>query len=216
GKSKNPLVDLPLPAAEVVAGVDLVIVSHLHGDHFDQAAQDLLPKNAPLLCSPVDEPALQEKGFTHLIPVQDHVTWQGITVHRTAGRHGTSPKILQMMGQVMGFILQAEGEPTLYWAGDTVWYDEIEAVIARFDPDVIVIHPCGAVWGDGELIVMDAEQAVSVCRAAPLAMVIATHMEALDHATITRDMLRRTAREAGITPEQLRIPQDGDEVGSFK
>nr|MDJ0757268.1 MBL fold metallo-hydrolase [Ardenticatenaceae bacterium] len=44
GKSKNPLVDLPLPAAEVVAGVDLVIVSHLHGDHFDQAAQDLLPK----------------------------------------------------------------------------------------------------------------------------------------------------------------------------
>jgi hypothetical protein len=40
--------------------------------------------------------------------------------------------------------------------------------------------------------------------------VIATHMESLDHATISRSDLRQYAQAQGITPEQLRIPLDGE------
>ncbi len=50
GKSPNPLVELPIPPEEVIAGVDGVLVSHLHSDHFDPAARDLLPKDIPILC----------------------------------------------------------------------------------------------------------------------------------------------------------------------
>jgi hypothetical protein len=64
------------------------------------------------------------------------------------------------------------------------------------DPDVIVTHSCGALW-DGTLIVMDAEQTLDLCEAAPHATVIATHMEALDHATVSRAALRRRPRRAG-------------------
>jgi L-ascorbate metabolism protein UlaG (beta-lactamase superfamily) len=31
---------LPLPIEEILAGVDLVIVSHLHADHFDDVAKE--------------------------------------------------------------------------------------------------------------------------------------------------------------------------------
>ena len=59
GKSANPLVDLPLPAEEILAGVDCVLVSHLHPDHFDDAARELLPKDSMMFCNPGDESALE-------------------------------------------------------------------------------------------------------------------------------------------------------------
>jgi L-ascorbate metabolism protein UlaG (beta-lactamase superfamily) len=40
---RNPLVPLPMRVEEVVAGVDAVLVTHLHADHFDEAAIRALP-----------------------------------------------------------------------------------------------------------------------------------------------------------------------------
>jgi hypothetical protein len=57
---------------------------------------------------------------------------------------------------------------------------------------------------------MDAVQTIEVCRAAPSAIVIATHMEALDHATVSRADLRSFAEESGINTNQLLIPADGE------
>ena len=212
GKSRNPLLDLPVPAEQVVADTDLVVVSHLHSDHFDSTARALLSKDIPLLCSPVDEAAVRELGFAKVIVAEDKVTWEGIDFYRTAGRHGTSQAVLGDMGEVSGFVLEAEGTPSLYWAGDTVWYEGVSDVLKTFKPEIIVVHACGAVWGDQELIVMDAEQVIKVCRSAPSATVIATHMEALDHTTVSRDALRRMTRNAGISNEQLLIPQDGERI----
>ncbi len=38
---RNPLVELPVPAEEVLADVDVVLVTHLHNDHFDAMAGQL-------------------------------------------------------------------------------------------------------------------------------------------------------------------------------
>jgi L-ascorbate metabolism protein UlaG (beta-lactamase superfamily) len=111
----------------------------------------------------------------------------------------------------MGFSIAASSEPSLYWAGDTVLYPAVESIIATAKPDVIIVHACGARW-DGDLITMDAAEAVATCRLAPDATVIATHMESLDHATVSRDELRRHAREHGISPRQLLIPMDGETI----
>ena len=67
-------------------------------------------------------------------------------------------------------------------------------------------------WGDHVLIVMDAAQTVAVRHAAPNSTVIATHMEALDHATVTREALRKYAEAQGIEPERLLIPLDGEKI----
>jgi len=209
GVSPNPLVDLPMPAQDVVSGIEMAIISHLHGDHFDPEAETLLPKTLPIFCQPADETKLREKGFTGVTPVEDSVTWAAISLTRTPGEHG-SGTWAEQLGPVSGFVFRAENEPTVYWAGDTIWCDAVKRVIDETQPDIIITHSSGAILGDSGPIVMDAAQTIAVCQAAPQATVIATHLESLDHGMVSRAELREAAEAAGIQPDQLLIPSDGE------
>lgn len=206
GVSLNPLVDLPCTPEEVFSGAERVILSHLHSDHFDPAAEAWMPKATPVLCQPCDAQALRDRGFTDVTPVADTLRWEGITIQRTHCQHG-SGAVLDDMGQASGFVLRAQGEPTVYWAGDTVWCDAVAEVLEREKPDVTVLHASGAMWGAGTLILMDAEQVMRVCRTGTT--VVATHMEAYDHGTVTRAALRARAEAEGIPAARLLIPEDG-------
>jgi L-ascorbate metabolism protein UlaG (beta-lactamase superfamily) len=207
------MVDLPLPTAEIAAGLDCILVSHLHRDHFD--AVEALPHDVPLFCQPGDEEHIISRGFTQVRSLADTLDWNGLRLTRVGGRHGNGA-VGRMMGHVSGFVFTAAGEPTLYWAGDTINCPEVTATIARFRPAVIVTHSCGATWpdesGTRHLIVMDAAQTIDVCRITPAGRIVATHMEALDHATLSRAELRTAAEAAGISAAQLHIPADGAEL----
>jgi L-ascorbate metabolism protein UlaG (beta-lactamase superfamily) len=189
----------------------MIIVSHLHSDHFDPAAQELLPKETPILCQPEDDLTIRAKGFRDVIPVEDTINWEGITIARTLCEHG-SGDVLREMGNASGFVFRSQNEPTVYWAGDTIWCEAVASAISHYQPNIIVTHSCGAVWGPNVLIVMDAAQTVSVCRTALKSTVIATHMDSLDHATVSRQALREYASANGIGQDQLRIPLDGEKI----
>ena len=47
----NPLVDLPMPVEDIINGIDAVIVTHLHLDHWDDIAKEVLPKEIKLFCA---------------------------------------------------------------------------------------------------------------------------------------------------------------------
>lgn len=208
GRSPNPLVDLPVPVGDILDGVELVVVSHLHSDHFDRTAKEVVPKHLPVICQPGDEAAIRDAGFSDVIPLADTLVWNGLSFTRCEASHGVGP-VAGKMGNVMGFLLEAPDEPSLYWAGDTVLYPPVVASILKHLPQVVVTHSCGARW-DGDLIVMDAAETVLVAELAPWATVIATHMEALDHATVGRSDLRQAAERAHIAPDRLKIPRDGE------
>jgi L-ascorbate metabolism protein UlaG (beta-lactamase superfamily) len=212
GRSPNPLVDLPCSPDEVLAGVELIIVSHLHSDHFDPEAQRLIPKAWPIICQPGDEVTIRGRGFQQVTPLTDSLQWQGIRISRVPGQHGEG-EVLAEMGPVSGFVFQTPNEPTIYWVGDTIWYEGVQATIEKFRPHIIITHSCGAIWNGSGPIVMDAAQTVAVCRAAPASTVVATHMDALDHAQVSRADLRIYAEAAGISDRQLLIPADGDALG---
>lgn len=209
GKSRNPMVELPMMPDAVLENVEMVLVSHLHRDHFDQAAWERLPKDIALYCQPGNETTIKEKGFTDVRVLHDSADWEGIQLTRTAGQHGTGVWA-ERMGQVSGFVIQKTGERTLYWTGDTIWYDGVEQAIRAYQPDVIVTHSCGAEFEPHEPIVMDAAQTIAVCRAAPQAIVVAVHLDVLDHSTVSRADLRAYADAQGISAHQLVIPNDGD------
>ncbi|MCJ7733304.1 MAG: MBL fold metallo-hydrolase [Anaerolineales bacterium] len=215
GISPNPLVDLPVSENEIIEGIEMVMISHMHSDHFDPAAKEILSKDLPIFCQPGDESQIQAAGFQQVSPVQETVIWEGISITRTAAQHG-SGEVLKDMGAASGFIFQANNEPTLYWVGDSIWIDAIDEVIRKYQPEIIITHSGGAVWGDQVLIIMDADQTIKVCRAAPQAAVVAIHLEALDHGTISRSGLRAIAEREGIKPGLLLIPDDGETLSFNK
>ncbi|RDJ23072.1 MBL fold metallo-hydrolase [Bosea caraganae] len=210
GRSQNPMVDLPEPIETILAGVEQLIVSHLHADHFDEVAKARIPKHLPLICQPGNEETITAAGFQSVVPLENFLRLGSIVIKRHPAQHGTGA-VVEKMGRVMGFSLEAPGEPTLYWCGDSVLYPPLLETVAAIRPDVIVTHSCGAKW-DETLIVMDAEQTLDLCAAAPGATVIATHMEALDHATISRAALREAAEARGIGADRLLIPADGETI----
>ena len=210
-----PLIDLPMTdeqLAELLAQVDAVFVTHRHRDHWDNRATEIVPRHLPLFCQPEEAAAFTDQAFSEVIPVDNTAQWSGITISRTGGRHGTG-EIGQRMGQVSGFVLQAQGEPTLYLAGDTIWCSEVEDALSRFHPDVTFLNAGAAQFLVGDPITMTAEDVIQVCRALPSTEVVAVHMEAVNHCLLTRGQLQKAIEAAGLL-EQVKIPADG-EVVSF-
>ncbi len=193
---RNPTVELPFPPEEVVHGLDAVLVTHRHKDHFDDTAERLLPRDVPVFCQPEDATALRELGLDARA-VEETLDWDGLTWHRVPARHGHGA-VAEALAPVSGFVL---GE--LYLAGDTVWYEAVEETIERFSPRVAVVHAGGASFLEGGLIVMGIDDVREVASRVPV--VVCVHMEALNHCFLSRTDL--AAADRGV-----RTPGDGETV----
>jgi len=207
---KNPLVDLPIPIEKTLDGVEAVLVTHTHLDHWDATAAERLPKHLPLFGQPEDEAKFRSQGFTHVQSVTPSVRWEGIEIVRTGGQHGKG-EIAKMLAPVSGFVLRAPGEPTLYIAGDTIWCDEVQQAIREHQPRLIVVNAGAAQFLEGDPITMTADDVIQTCHAAPDAQVVAVHMESINHCLLSRADLAFQL-EAARTIGQVAIPQDGDWV----
>jgi L-ascorbate metabolism protein UlaG (beta-lactamase superfamily) len=183
----NPLVELPLPAAQVVDGVDLCIVTHLHSDHFDDAAAEVLPRDLAVLTQPESAAALRERGFTNVFTTHPQIPM-------TRGRHG-SGEIGEAMGAVSGWVVDG-----VYVAGDTIWCEEVEAAIGQHEPHTIVLNGSGARFLTGGPIVMDTGDVARV-RELTTATVIVVHLEAINHCVEPRSAYRAI--------EGVNVPDDG-------
>jgi len=205
--SDNPLVALPVDPSGL-KNTDAIIVTHTHTDHFDEAAVQVLPHNRLLFCQPTDTAQIAAAGFTNAIGIDAAYQWDEITITRTAGQHGTG-KIGQKMGPVSGFVLESSHEPSLYIAGDTIWCTEVQEVLDKHQPQVIICFAGGAQFASGDPITMTKEDILAVCRYAPAAQIIAVHLEAWNHCSLTRQALKDYAVENMIA-DQLYIPDDGE------
>ncbi|MDR9857022.1 MBL fold metallo-hydrolase [Paenibacillus sp. VCA1] len=204
---RNPLVPLPAPMGTWLQP-DAVLLTHLHPDHWDAASSEVLAKTMPVWCQPNEGDAVRADGFTNVTEIGESISYEGTTIFRTAGQHGTG-EIGKRMGQVSGYVFQAEGEPTLYIAGDTIWCDDVKEVLDRYRPDVTVVNAGGAQFLEGGPIIMDENDVVSLCRYASYTQVAAVHMEAINHCFTTRANLKDRLNAEGLVG-QVRIPLDGE------
>lgn len=208
-KIPSPTTELPFPVEQIMEGIDAIIVTNIHPNHFDPETAVMLDKSIPVFTANEETKSqIEGFGYTSVTVLKDEGTnFDGVILIRTEAMHGESPD--HAAGPVCGIILQAAGEPVLYVAGDTVYYKGVERALEQYRPDVVVLNACGAeLMGLGRLI-MGAEDVLKVCEAAPDAAIIASHMDAVNHATVSRTGLRDFLRKHG-KDGRVSIPEDGE------
>lgn len=209
-----PLADLPEPVESVLSGIDFYLLTHLHPDHFDMDMRTgrlgpMLNKRTPIYVQNGEEAALlRENRFIEVGYLQDGgVRFGRGTVYRTSASHGEE----RPCGPSSGLVFKSPQEKTLYIAGDTVWYEGVLQNLKTFSPDVVVLNACAAsLEGYGHLI-MDDEAIERVHDVLPDAQIIASHMDTVAHATLTRKTLKERLEKRGLADKVL-IPEDGEKM----
>lgn len=205
----NPLVDLPMPLEDIISQLDAIILTHLHVDHFDEAAKKRLPKNIKVFVQDKnDAEEVMNLGFTDVEILTDYTIFHGIKLIKTPGEHGRG-EILKIIGDVCGVILDHADEDKLYIAGDTVWYSGIRSVINIHNPDVIVVNGGDNQFYEGSSLIMNEYDIYQVAKESPDSKIVVVHMEAVNHWNLSRARLQEFL-EANDLSSRIFIPADGE------
>lgn len=204
----NPLVSLPISLDHII-NVDAVIVTHLHLDHFDAAAKEVLPKDIKMFVqNEEDANEVRSAGFQNVEVLQEETAYEGIQLFKTKGEHGRGV-ILNIVGSVCGVVFKHPDEKALYVAGDTVWYEAVHKAIDTHKPEIIVVNGGDNQFHEGGSLVMGKDDVYEVYKAAPNAKIIVVHMEAVNHWTLSRKELKGFIQDKEI-PSHILVPDDGE------
>ncbi|MGA9289040.1 MAG: MBL fold metallo-hydrolase [Anaerobacillus sp.] len=206
----NPTVELSTSRNDII-DVDAVIVTHLHPDHFDDKAKEVLPKEIVIFAqNKEDVEVIKGEGFRNVFSLEEESAFGDVTLSRTDGKHGAG-EILKQTGQVCGIAFAHPNEKTLYVAGDTLFNADVQEAIQKNEPEVIVVNAGAAQFLEGGPITMTKEDVVQTHNEAPDATIVAVHMESLNHCLLTRDELKQFVEEKELSNKVL-IPDDGQNL----
>lgn len=203
---KCPMNTLPDTPENILRDVDCCLVTHLHFDHF---SPDYLPKDLRIIAqNSEDAEKICQMGFQNVDSFESDVLTVGdVVLHKTKAIHGDSNEAVEKMGKVCGYVFESHSEKCLYLAGDTVYCEDVEQTILQHQPEVIILNCCEATTPLGRLI-MNLSDIEKSCKAAPQAIVVASHLNSVNHALLTRKDIIRFANESGLS--MIRVPNDGE------
>lgn len=207
---RNPILDLPANAMDIINKTTHCLVTHLHPDHLDEAAMDFLKsKNIPVTCSIKDEKVLRKRGLnvTATVDYWKKSDFLGGSIQGIPARHGYG-FVAKPMGNVMGFYIELPDEKTIYLSSDTIYTPDVDRVLREYKPDIGVVA-CGTAQLDiFKPLLMTMEDIIRFVRNTP-SRVIANHLEAVNHCPTTRRGLREELIKQGLSEKTL-IPEDGE------
>jgi L-ascorbate metabolism protein UlaG (beta-lactamase superfamily) len=201
-------------------GLDLVLLSHLHGDHFDRVARAGLGRDLPVVSTPAAARRLRRWGFDHAAGM---ATWDSTTL--TSGEHRLT--ITAVPGQhapglargilppVMGSVLELSGPDReqfrLYISGDTLAYPWLASVVERTGPlDAAVLH-LGGTRLLGLLVTMDDRQGADLVDLLGPRVVVPVHYD--DYGVFKSPLADFVATfEERQLPGSLRVVHRGQSV----
>ena len=182
---------LTKPAMDIrdLPPIDLIVLSHFHGDHFDQVAERDLNKSLPIATTPEAVAELGERGFNNAYGVE---TWSSFTVRKgeaqlriisTPGRHGP-PLSHLVLPDVMGSILEFQSSDRtlfrMYITGDTLVIDDLKEIPRRYpNLDLSLLH-LGGTRVLGIMVTMDAKQGLELLQIVKPMLAIPIHYNDYD------------------------------------
>jgi len=201
----EPAIDI-----ENLPPIDFCILSHYHGDHFDQLVEEKLRKDLPIITTKHAANELKEKNFTRTIALD---TWDTtnirkgkMTIKLTAlpGKHG--PAIVHyalppVMGSMLDFTIDNNNKQLLrlYISGDTLVYDDLKEIPKRFPEIDIGLFHLGGTRILGILVTMDDEQGIEAVKLINPETVIPIHYNDYDVFKSSLEDFKRAAEKAGIS-----------------
>jgi L-ascorbate metabolism protein UlaG (beta-lactamase superfamily) len=176
--------------------LDAALISHDHHfDNLDRSGRALVTSDA--VDAVVTHPAAARRlgrerdaagvagQVTGLGAGSSTTLRHGIRITGMPARHG--PRFTPQVGEVAGFLLEAEGEPSVWITGDTVMTPAVRAAArAHRGVDVLIVH-CGAVRFPRvpllgrALFTFTAAEVVELCRLVDPRVVVPVHRSGWSH-----------------------------------
>ena len=209
------------PAVEIedLPPLDFVLLSHLHGDHFDRLAERKLNKATPIVSNRHATSYLQKVGFTKTHALK---TWEPLDVRKgeanlrltsLPGTHGPGP-LGAVLPPVMGSMLEfgrVGEEPRLrmYVSGDTLVHDRLREIPRRFpEVDLAMLH-LGGTKVLGIFVTMDAEQGLEAMRIINARTTVPIHYNDYTRFESPLEDFKRAVANAGLD-DRVRYLGHGD------
>jgi len=127
----------PRPHLGPLTDLDLVLISHLHLDHYDPASLRLVAKDTPIVGPPGSASSLRWRGFTevHELGCGERLRIGPLDIVAVDARHRGTRHPLARRTPSNGYIIS--GSRDVYFAGDTglfegmtdLWHDEIDVAL---------------------------------------------------------------------------------------
>jgi L-ascorbate metabolism protein UlaG (beta-lactamase superfamily) len=178
----------PALSPEQLPELDLVVLSHLHGDHWDRRAHRGLDHQLPIVTTPHASKRLQLRGFPRAIGLRtwgSHELAKGSTRLRITSMPGQhAPGLLRrVLPPVMGSLLEFGSisqpvELRMYLTGDTLFVDDLREIPVRYPAlDAAVLHLGGTRLPGGLMVTMDAIQGANLLELLKPRLAIPVHYD---------------------------------------
>jgi L-ascorbate metabolism protein UlaG (beta-lactamase superfamily) len=204
--------------------LDGILLSHMHGDHWDRIATKSLPKETPVVTTPEAAKCLSDRGFTgtaDLRPWQTHEFTRGtdtLRITSVPGVHGPGPlaRLLpQVMGSVVELVRGGVAGPEVSWrgfiSGDTLYRPVLGEVLERCGPLDVLIPHLGGTRALGLTVTMDGRQGADLVELLKPPVTVPVHYDDYDRfKSPLGDFVTEVARRR--LPGELRPVQRGETI----
>jgi len=200
----NPAIEL-----DQLPPIDLVVLSHMHEDHFDKLVQEKLARDTPIVTTKEASEALKKLGFTRTYGLSK---WGRLEVEKgdarlritaAPGRHG-KVGMQALLPTVMGSVLDfgpdtAAPSYRMYISGDTLVYDDLQNIPQRFPGiDLALLHLGGTRILGVFKVTMDGKDGVQLMQIVQPRHAIPIHYNDYDVFKSPLADFAREVKEAGL------------------
>ncbi len=211
----------PAILPEDLPDLDAVLLSHLHGDHWDRIAYATIDRDTTVVTTQAAARALSSRGFratSDLRPWQVHeIGGDGETLRITSvpGVHGPGP-LARVLPPVMGSVLELlDDSGAVSWrgyvTGDTLFRPWLAEVLQRCGPLDVVVPHLGGTKALGITVTMDGRQGADLVELLQPPVTVPVHFDDYDRFTSPLgDFVREVADRRA--PGEVRVVQRGETI----